>query len=109
MVGWPRARRLLLQSERLNAETALDWGLVEAVWEPSEFREHAIELTRRLASGPTRTMGTVRQALWNSMESGFEDQMRWEWDHVVELRKTEDSREARRAFIEKRQPVFKGR
>lgn len=109
MVGWPRARRMLMQSERVPADVALDWGLVEAVWDDAEFAERAREHARRLASGPTVAMGRMRQMLWTAMENSFEDQLRWEVEHAVPLLQTEDCREAFSAFAARRRPEFKGR
>lgn len=109
MVGWPRARRMLLQSERVSADVALDWGLVEAVWDDAEFVERAREHAQRLAGGPTVAMGRMRQMLWTAMENGFEDQLRWEVEHSVPLLQTDDCQEAFSAFSERRKPDFKGR
>lgn len=109
MVGWPRARRMLLHSERVPAATALEWGLVDELWDDAEFRERALEHARRLAAGPTKALGMVRRMLWSGLENSFEDQLRWEVESSIPLAGSRDAIEASKAFLEKRTPTFEGR
>lgn len=109
LAGWGRARRLFLLSEKVPAETAVEWGLVDEVWDDGEFKEKALERARRLATGPTLALGKMRPMLWAALENSFEDQLRWEVDNSVPLLQTDDCAEAFHAFRERRPPEYRGR
>jgi enoyl-CoA hydratase/carnithine racemase len=54
-IGAPRTRELFLVGSRIDARTAQSWGLVNAVAEPDEFEQAAIELAERIAAGARPT------------------------------------------------------
>src|ERR1700733_12390914 len=74
LIGMARAMELSLLAERLPAETALSWGLINRVVDDAELLPKAIELAHGLASGP-KSLGMIRQMYWQGMENTYGDQL----------------------------------
>jgi 2-(1,2-epoxy-1,2-dihydrophenyl)acetyl-CoA isomerase len=110
LVGAAKARELYYLSERVSAEEALRLGLVNRVVPASELAKATRELALRLAHGPSVAYRYMKENL-NRAASGADvfDCLDLEATHHVHTGLTEDHREAARAFVEKREPTFKGR
>ncbi len=110
LVGPARARELYYLSERIDAKEAERLGLVNRVVPAAALEEETRKLALRLASGPTIAYRYMKENI-NRAAAGADafDCMDLEATHHVHTGLTEDHREAARAFVEKRQPVFKGR
>ncbi|MDR5708283.1 MAG: enoyl-CoA hydratase-related protein [Armatimonadota bacterium] len=108
LVGLGRAFELCALSDPLSAEEALRWGLVNWVVPADELRERAGEVARRLALGPTRAYGLLKRALLRSLEADLPSVLEYEAMLQKVASCTEDHREGRRAFWEKRPPHFTG-
>ena len=66
LVGWGRAMELSMLAERLSAEQAHEWGLVNRLFDdPEALITGAMEMADRLAKGP-RSLALIRQAYWNT-------------------------------------------
>ena len=61
-----------------------------------------------LASGPTRSLGLIKKAMYDSADNGLAAQLDLERDLQREVGKGSDYREGVSAFLEKRKPAFKG-
>ena len=109
LVGAAKARELYLLSGRVNAEEALRLGLSNWVTEPDALAERAREISQQLARGPVGAYRYMKENLNRAMAGGVDECMDLEATHHVHCGKTEDHREAVKAFIEKREPVFQGR
>ncbi len=109
LIGVRRSQELMLTNRRLSAAEALEWGLVNRVVPESEVLKEAEELARKLAEGPTRSFGVVKKLLATSFSETLETQMEFEASGIAASAMTEDGQEGIRAFLEKRQPAFKGR
>lgn len=108
LVGWGRAIELSMLAERLPAEKAYEWGLVNRLYDDNEaLMEGAMELAQRLANGP-KSLALVRQAYWNTWHSAFEQQLDLEARLQAQAGATKDHLEGRTAFLEKRDPQFTG-
>ncbi len=108
-VGQKRAMEMALLAERIDAETALDWGLINRVVPAAQLAAETDKLARRLASGPTLAYGRAKALLSASFDNTMEHQLELEGRSIAESMVTEDHVEGVNAFIEKRTPVFKGR
>ncbi len=109
IVGWARAKELLLLGNRLGAEQALEWGLVSRVIDDEHFADAVRELALQVAAGPTKALGGIRSLLAESWENGFDAQLQAEEALQLEAFTTADAREGAIAMLEKRKPRFEGR
>ena len=109
IVGWSRAMELSILAERLPAEKALEWGLINRVVDDGQALNAALEVGRELAAGPTVSMALIRKAYWQSFNNTYEQQLHLESELQTEAGRTEDFAEGVTAFFEKRPPAFKGR
>jgi 2-(1,2-epoxy-1,2-dihydrophenyl)acetyl-CoA isomerase len=106
--GFARAAEMALLGERIPAEKALQWGLINRVVADDELAKEAGALADRLAQGPTRSYaGTKRQL--NAWQFGrFQDQLELEASIQAELGRSSDFMEGVAAFVEKRPARFTG-
>jgi 2-(1,2-epoxy-1,2-dihydrophenyl)acetyl-CoA isomerase len=109
LVGAAKARQLYYLSERVGAEEALALGLTNWVCPADELQTRATEIAARLAAGPTVAFRYMKENLNRAMAGEVEDCLDLEATHHVHCGQTEDHKEAAKAFVEKRQPVFQGR
>jgi 2-(1,2-epoxy-1,2-dihydrophenyl)acetyl-CoA isomerase len=109
LVGKARAIELSVMGERLSAEKALEWGLVNRVYDDALLMGEAMKLARELASGPTVALSLIRRLYWESPENSFEDQLNLEFESQRLAGATEDFREGVTAFLEKRAAKFQGK
>lgn len=109
LVGAAKARELYLLSERVPAEEALRLGLANWVCPPEQLAERAREIATRLANGPAVAYRYMKENLNRAMAGEVDDCLDREATHHIHCGQTEDHREAAKAFVEKREPVFKGR
>jgi len=109
LVGSAKARELYLLSERVDAKEALRLGLVNWVVPADKLEAETAKLAHRLASGPRVAYRYMKENLNRAAAGESDDCLDLEATHHVHSGQTEDHREAARAFVEKREPVFKGR
>jgi 2-(1,2-epoxy-1,2-dihydrophenyl)acetyl-CoA isomerase len=109
LIGKARAMELSLLAERLPAEKAYEWGLVNYVYDDDNLMTEANKLAKRLAAGPTVALGFTRKLYWKAFENTYEEQFRLEAQMIDQLGYTEDRIEGVKAFIEKRDARFKGK
>ena len=108
LVGKARATEMMLLGERIHGPKAAEWGLIYKCVPDAVLREEAIELARRLAAGPTRALGLMRQGIAAALESDYETALAGEADRQAIAGTTHDAREGAIAFLQKRKPVFTG-
>jgi 2-(1,2-epoxy-1,2-dihydrophenyl)acetyl-CoA isomerase len=109
LVGSSKAKELYYFSERLSAEEALRLGIVNAVFPPADFEREVMDRARRLAHGPSVAYRYMKENLNRAVTGELGDCMDLEVTHHVHTGLTEDHREAARAFVDKREPSFRGR
>ena len=109
LIGSAKARELYFLSDRVSAEEALRLGLANWVCAPEELVAKTREIAGRLASGPTVALRYMKENLNRAMGGDVDDCLDLEATHHVHCGLTEDHREASKAFVEKREPVFNGR
>lgn len=109
LIGAAKARELYYLSERVSADEALQLGLTNWVCEPDELADKTREIARRLATGPTVAFRYMKENLNRAVNGDVDDCLDLEATHHIHTGQTEDHREAAKAFVEKREPEFKGR
>jgi 2-(1,2-epoxy-1,2-dihydrophenyl)acetyl-CoA isomerase len=109
LVGSAKARELYYTADIVDAPQALSLGIVNRVVPDARLEDETMELAGRLARGPRIAYRYMKRNL-NAAESGtLKDSLDLEAWHHTRCGFTEDHREAARAFVDKREPVFKGR
>jgi len=107
-VGFTRAAEMAMLGERVDARTALDWGLINRVWPDDEFVAQADALLDRLASGATRSYAGTKRQLNRWLYEQMPAQLEFEAGIQRETADSGDFAEGIAAFIEKRPPRFTG-
>ncbi len=107
LVGMARAMELSLLADRLPAETALAWGLINRLEEDADLMPKAMEMAHRLAAGP-RSIGLIRQMYWQGMDNTYSAQLDLEAKLQTTAGMTRDYEEGVAAFREKRPAKFTG-
>ena len=109
LVGSSKAKELYYFSERLSAEDALRLGIVNAIFAPADFEREVMDRARRLAHGPSVAYRYMKENLNRAVSGELGECMDLEVTHHVHTGLTEDHREAAQAFVDKREPHFRGR
>ena len=109
LVGSGKAKELYYFSERLSAEDAARLGIVNAIFPSADFEREVMTRARRLAEGPSVAYRYMKENLNRAVAGELGDCMDLEVTHHVHTGLTEDHREAAQAFVDKREPRFRGR
>lgn len=109
LVGPMRARELYFLSDIIDANRALELGIVSRVVPHDQFWAETMALAKRLASGPTLAYARMKDNFVYGETNTFADTLTREAENMVASGQTEDHRNAARAFVEKREPIFHGR
>lgn len=78
LIGWGRAMELSMLAERLPAEQAHDWGIVNRLYDDNDaLLDGAMQIANQLANGP-RSLALIRKAYWQTWANSFEQQLELE-------------------------------
>jgi 2-(1,2-epoxy-1,2-dihydrophenyl)acetyl-CoA isomerase len=109
LVGIDKACELLFTGRTIDAREAKELGLVTKVVPAAELKETVHKLARTIAQGPPLAMKAVKRGIYNALEASIRDAAEYDKSVLMELVKTDDHKEAVKAFMEKRKPLFKGK
>jgi 2-(1,2-epoxy-1,2-dihydrophenyl)acetyl-CoA isomerase len=104
-VGRKRAIELLMINRMLNADEALEWGLINRVVADEDLQDAAQAVARQLGSGPRSAFGSIKRLIADA-QGDFEAQLARESHSIARAAEGAEGREGMRAFIEKRKPDF---
>jgi len=109
LIGPSRAKYMVLSGERIDAQTAFEWGAVDFLVAPEELDGRALAIARTLAAKPPIALAMGKAMVDQMFGPAIRNGTRQELLAQTALFLTEDYKEARAAHREKRTPVYKGR
>ena len=108
LVGMARAKGLAMLGPKVSAEQALEWGMIWQVVDDEALMDTALGLAQQMATQPTRGFAFTKQAFAASAANTLDQQLDLERDLMRAAGRTHDYQEGVKAFLEKRQPEYKG-
>jgi 2-(1,2-epoxy-1,2-dihydrophenyl)acetyl-CoA isomerase len=109
-MGYERAMRFMMENRTVMGEEAVAIGMAGEVVDDAKFADRLAAYCDELCRWSPITLRLLKRGMVKSMEStDMEQQLRYELANIRRAFTSEDAKEARQAFIEKRQPVFKGK
>ena len=109
LVGQGYAKEMIFTCRAIRADEALRIGLVNAVYEPEELMERAIEMAKRIIKNAPLAIKYAKQCINESYDLIAEDAIELENTNFGKCFATEDQKEGMAAFLEKRDAKFKGK
>ncbi len=107
-IGLPRAKALSMLGNKLKAEKAEQWGLIHDVVDDEKLMEEATQMAAHLATQPTESLARIKKLVHTSFDYSLDEQLERERMDMQFLGRSHDYREGVAAFMEKREPKFKG-
>jgi len=109
LVGMARAKGMAMLMPKISAEQAKEWGLIWEVVDDEALLPTVMQLAEHLATQPTQGFAMTKQAFSASMTNTLDEQLELEMKLMRRAGFTDDYAEGVAAFLEKRQPEYKGR
>jgi enoyl-CoA hydratase len=111
LIGRAKAIEFMATGRTFSFEEAHEFGLVNHIYEAETFWEDVMSYSRQFCppQKASRAVGLIKRAVLAGSEVGFAEALGIEREMQQQLFTTEDAKEGLKAYIEKRQPVFKGR
>jgi 2-(1,2-epoxy-1,2-dihydrophenyl)acetyl-CoA isomerase len=109
-MGYERALRFMMENRTANGDDAVAWGMAGEVADDHKLAARLAEYCAQLCEWSPITLRLLKRGMVKSLEShDMEQQLRYEVGNIRMAFGSEDAKEARKAFFEKRKPVFQGR
>ncbi len=108
-VGPARTRRLLYVGDRIDADTAMSWGLVEHLYDPDDLWPAALDMARTIADNAPLSIRATKETVADILSDPEQREPGRIADWGIRCKESVDFREGRDAFREKRAPQFEGR
>ena len=109
-MGYEKAMRFMMENRTLLGDEAVAWGMAGEAVDDAAFAERLAAYCQQLCEWSPITLRLLKRGVARSYETtDLESQLRYEVSNIGRAFRSEDGQEARRAFLEKRKPVFQGR
>lgn len=108
LVGTQKAAALMMLADKVTATEAESMGMIYKYFEDDVFEAESFKLAVKLANMPTKALAATKMLLNKTFDNSLESQLQLEGKSQQESSLTADYKEGVTAFLEKRQPVFKG-
>ncbi len=108
-VGLPRAKAMAMLGTKVKAEQAEQWGLIYKVVDDDILHEETNQMALYLAKQPTEALANIKQLVHTAFDFSLNEQLERERQAMQHLGRSHDYREGVAAFMEKREPEFKGK
>lgn len=109
IVGTAKACELIFTGDAIDAQTAFDLGILNAVVAPEALMEETYKLAKKIADGPPIAIQLAKRAIYHNEDVDLKAGLEFESFAQNITKETEDYREGVKAFVEKRAPKFGGR
>ena len=109
LIGWQKASALMMLGDKVSAVDAEKIGMTYKVFADETFADETIKIATTLAAMPTKGLAYTKLVLNNSIINSWEEQLQDEDIFQQRCARTDDFKEGVQCFIEKRQPIFKGK
>ena len=109
-MGYEKAMRFMMENRTVMGEEAVTLGMAGEVVDDDKFHARLADYCQELCAWSPITLRLLKRGMAKSMETtDLEQQLRYEVSNIRMAFGSEDAKEARKAFFEKRKPVFTGR
>src|SRR5436190_1591546 len=108
-IGRKRALEMLMTGRAIDAQTAMDWGLINRVVPAAELKEETLKLARQIVEASPLTLGIGKQAFYAQIDLDQEKAYAYTKEVMSMNAMAEDAHEGMSAFLEKRAACWKGR
>lgn len=109
LVGRTKALEWIWSAARITADEALAYGIINKVVQPEILIEETLKTATMLAQKPALALRLIKEAVNKAVDYSLYEGMQFERKNFYLLFSSEDQKEGMQAFVEKRQPNFKGR
>ena len=108
LVGPSKAKELFFAGRRVQSDEALALGIFNNVFEDASFENEALAMAKQIASGPPIAIAFMKEHINRAVTGDLRSNLAMEADRLIRCAATSDHKEAVKAFMEKRTPVFTG-
>lgn len=108
-IGRVRAMEMTLLGEKIHAEKALEWGLVNSVAADNALMSAAKDIAGKMAAGPPFALSLTRDLVWSAMDADLNGALQAERYAQRQASRTDDFKEGVKAFLQKRPAKFTGK
>ena len=108
LVGPSKAKELFFTGRRVQSDEALALGIFNNVFEDASLENEALAMAKQIASGPPIAIAFMKEHINRAVTGDLRSNLAMEADRLIRCAATSDHKEAVKAFMEKRTPVFTG-
>jgi 2-(1,2-epoxy-1,2-dihydrophenyl)acetyl-CoA isomerase len=108
MIGIARAAEMIWSGRMVSAEECLELGIVSKLSEPEDLMNDVLAMAKTFAEGPPIAIRLAKRAMYRNVDSSLQEALEFETFAQNVAAATRDAKEGIAAFVEKRDPKFKG-